>query len=575
MLARVLLLVTVLTAAMAAAQEAVPGFTDSIEVRIIDVDVVVTDRQGNRITTLNREDFELTENGKPVEIAYFSRIVDGRSNDQPENAGTQVPRTPVTWVVYVDQTNLPPARRNLAIRQLRSFFGSTMPEGDRAMLAVNDGMSMRVRQNLTPNRALLVESLAAVEKDRVHRGPALTQASSIRNEIRSADPSDREFVFIAGNIASQIENIIRSEAQRTRNALNTYNALVEAMSQMPGRVALLYVGAGFNTLPGLALAEEWRNRFQSTGARGPEPEDERESLDRDVSRLYANLSATRIAVYTIHASEAGGPSVEDAGSVINMDAGISGDRAALTEAGLAREMADRTGGLYFAINTALATKLDDLQKDVSNYYSLGYRPTGEPGSARRVRVQVKTPGARLRHRETVREPSVQERAGRNVVATALQPQRKAVSRRDPVIPAPAPSEANPLGVNVQAQRPQRDGWTLNHLLPFDFAVQLEALTFRPAGNVYRADFVMHFALSGPDGALWPLESREQSLQIPQAQIGAEGQATSYSWHVDLAPLKVPSNVPVNTPGMKLVVTVEDRWSTIRSVITSPLPERGR
>lgn len=577
MIMRALLFLSLGAAAIASAQEnPQPEFKESIEVSVIDVDVVVTDRQGNRVTTLAREDFELTENGRPVDIAYFSRIIDGRSDEQLAIGSEVAPRTPLTWVVYVDQTNLPPQRRNLALRQLRTFFDRTMPEGDRAMLAVNDGISMRVRQNLTADRSHLLRTLAAVEKERVHRGPATTQASAIRNDIRSADATEEtEYLIVVTSIAAQISIVVAEEAQRTRNALSTYNALLESVAQLPGRVALLYVGAGFNTLPGLALTEEWRGRFGSLGLRGPEPEEEKEPLEREISRLYSNLSATRIAVYTVHASEGAGVTVEDAGTVLTMDLPITGDRAALTEASLAREMADRTGGLYFGINTALATKLDDVRKDVSNYYSLGYRPEGARGSARRVLVKMKKPGLRVRYRETVREPSAQERAGRTVVAATLQPQRKSVRSRAPVVAAPAPSDANPLGLTVEAQKAQRDGWTLNHLLPFDFSLQLEALTFRPVGNVHRADFVIHFALAGADGAIWPLESREQSLRIPQSQIAAEGNTTSFSWHVDLAPLKVPASVPVNAPGMKLFVTVEDRTSRMRSVITSALPERAR
>src|SRR5687768_2383715 len=64
-------------------QPAPPQFTEEIEVRVIDVDVAVTDRQGNPLTNLTRDDFELYEDGKRVDIAYFSRIADGRIADMP------------------------------------------------------------------------------------------------------------------------------------------------------------------------------------------------------------------------------------------------------------------------------------------------------------------------------------------------------------------------------------------------------------------------------------------------------------------------------------------------------------
>lgn len=572
------LLLLALLATTVAAQEATLPYAEEIEVRVIDVDVVVTNRQGNRITNLTRADFELFEDGKPVEIEYFSRIVDGHSAEEAATAtagaGVAAARAPVSWIVYVDQSNLPISRRSIALSQLQTFFEKTFPAGDQAMFAFNDGMSMRVRQNLTSDRKLLIDVLAKVAKERVHRGATATQANAIRNEIRDADPSDREFVFIGENLAHQIEAVIAAESQHTRNSIHAMTALVEALRRLGGRVALLYVGTGFNTIPALDLVETWESRFGTAGR--PQPEEEKHFLEKELSRLYANLSATRVAVYTIHGTAKGGPNPEDPGVMFRTDAMVTGDRAILTEAGLAREMAERTGGQYFAINTALAAKLDDVRKDLSNYYSLGYKPQGTPGDPRRVRVRVKTEGARVRHRETVREPTRQERATGAAVAAVLQPQveRKAVTiARVANAPTAEPTAANPLGVIVEARRPQRDGWSLDHQLPFQFALQLETLTFVPRGNVHRAEFVIDFAMVEPNGTIWPIESRQQSLEIPASEVPGKGQHVNYSWHIDLAPLKVPAKVPVNAEGMQLMVTVEDRASSTRSVIMSAIPKR--
>src|SRR5687768_13610016 len=128
-------------------QPAPPQFAEEIEVRVIDVDVAVTDRQGNPLTSLTRDDFELYEDGKRVDIAYFSRIVDGRLADLPSPAAAQqgqsvttpAPRTPLTWIVYIDQTNLVPQRRNQAMRQLQTFLGKSIVNGDRGVIAVTDG----------------------------------------------------------------------------------------------------------------------------------------------------------------------------------------------------------------------------------------------------------------------------------------------------------------------------------------------------------------------------------------------------------------------------------------------------
>ena len=80
---------------------------------------------------------------------------------------------------------------------------------------------------------------------------------------------------------------------------------------------------------------------------------------------------------------------------------------------------------------------------------------------------------------------------------------------------------------------------------------------------------MHFALVGKDGSVYPLESRDQSLMIPDAELNASG-PVDYAWHIDLAPLKIAEGIPSKQEGMRLTVSVEDRGSGVRSVITVPV-----
>ncbi len=51
-----------------------PAVTFQVEVDYVDVDVVVTDQQGNFVRGLTRDDFEVFEDGKPVKIDTFSTV---------------------------------------------------------------------------------------------------------------------------------------------------------------------------------------------------------------------------------------------------------------------------------------------------------------------------------------------------------------------------------------------------------------------------------------------------------------------------------------------------------------------
>ena len=56
---------------------ALPTFSETVEVRVLNLDVDVTDGKGNPITDLKREDFTLKIGGKVVPIDYFSTVNDG------------------------------------------------------------------------------------------------------------------------------------------------------------------------------------------------------------------------------------------------------------------------------------------------------------------------------------------------------------------------------------------------------------------------------------------------------------------------------------------------------------------
>src|SRR3954449_7059348 len=55
-----------------------PVFGEEMDVRVVNVEAVVTDRQGNRVTGLKPADFRLRVDGKEVPLDYFSEVKEGR-----------------------------------------------------------------------------------------------------------------------------------------------------------------------------------------------------------------------------------------------------------------------------------------------------------------------------------------------------------------------------------------------------------------------------------------------------------------------------------------------------------------
>src|SRR5947209_7446468 len=89
-------------------------FGDSIDVRVVNVEAVITDAKGERVRGLSAADFRLLVDGREVPIEYFTEIEEGKAA-APRAAtlpGSQAPQAPVSpgeevgrsYLVYVDDS---------------------------------------------------------------------------------------------------------------------------------------------------------------------------------------------------------------------------------------------------------------------------------------------------------------------------------------------------------------------------------------------------------------------------------------------------------------------------------------
>ena len=103
-------LAVALGAAGAAAQDARPGvFGEVLDVRVVNLEVVVTDRDGARVRGLGPQDFRLTVDGKEAPIDFFTEVVGGTVAAAATGAGAAgVPGVTAgeplgtSWLVFVD-----------------------------------------------------------------------------------------------------------------------------------------------------------------------------------------------------------------------------------------------------------------------------------------------------------------------------------------------------------------------------------------------------------------------------------------------------------------------------------------
>ncbi len=155
------------TAALAQA----PNASATIDVTIVNLDVFVTDRQGNRVRGLTGADFEVRENGKVQPISNFTEY-----SGAPQAAGVisvdaagpkDAPATPQakrTIIVFVEQFALPPTRTKALFDGLRALLRRSVRKGDAAAV-VSWSRKLEVRQQLTDDLDKLDQALTAIQAD--------------------------------------------------------------------------------------------------------------------------------------------------------------------------------------------------------------------------------------------------------------------------------------------------------------------------------------------------------------------------------------------------------------------------
>ena len=210
----------VLAAFPAAAQDTpLPDlFADVIDVRVVNVEVVITDRKGNRIRGLEASDFELRVDGEPVPIEYFTEIDDGRArtslDDGVGNVPSLTPDEPVgtNYLVFIDELSAIPRDRDRVLNGLERDLALLSP-ADRVAVVAFDGYNLA----------------------------RLTDWTNSRHEIEDALQQARERKALGLMRMTGLGD----RTEQTRRAVLAATATVRSFAGAPGRKAMLLLADGW------------------------------------------------------------------------------------------------------------------------------------------------------------------------------------------------------------------------------------------------------------------------------------------------------------------------------------------
>src|SRR4051812_41305069 len=128
--------------------------SEVIEVRVVEVEVVVTDAHGKPVSGLTKYDFELREGGQLREITNFYAVDRGeiRRDEtpaaKPQTAAApavHIPAPPTHIAFFVDNVHLDLRQRNRVLAAVRKFTETNVKDGVVASFITYDHDSAKVR----------------------------------------------------------------------------------------------------------------------------------------------------------------------------------------------------------------------------------------------------------------------------------------------------------------------------------------------------------------------------------------------------------------------------------------------
>ncbi|HEX7085094.1 MAG TPA: VWA domain-containing protein [Vicinamibacterales bacterium] len=413
-----------------------------VGVDVVRIDAVVTDRDGNIVSDLTADDFELRQDGE-VQRLDFVQFVSieppapaprpAPLQSTPRSAALSLTAPPVvssgiarervqrTIVLVVDDLGIAWENMEATRKALRRFIDEEMQDGDLVAIT-RTGAEWGALQQLTTDRRVLHAAVDQVRWTALSRrevtaftpvndwlplpgiaGP-LPEAAPVEGPEGHFSPPGTLFgsagrARAGERLESKRDPLQMGMADDLRQSMSssaTLNALeftIEGIRDVPGRKAVVLISEGFHFLEEDALRPALR------------------VADR-LRQLTDAALRTGTVIYTLdpRGLVTAGLSAMDNINVGSSASAVRHSRERMGELLATQDamafLAEETGGLAVLNTNDLPAGLRRISNDLRGYYILGYTPPpgtfAEPGKTprfRKVTVRAKRPGLKVRTRK--------------------------------------------------------------------------------------------------------------------------------------------------------------------------------
>lgn len=486
--------------------------SETIEVSIVNLDVVVTDRKGNRVRGLGPSDFEVREDGKVRTLSNFAEYDAPEAREEPRpGSAPQAPAAPGdrrVMVIFVERARLLPFDADRIFETLEGAVERVVRPGDAASVVFYD-QTLAVKQDFTDDVPALQRAIAEIRESCKHL--MLPDARSIEERQEEQDRLD---ALLAGSDVSSPDLMATESAMLARRALMLIRAKVYAIRSLIGLMApvegkkILFLAtrrlsdfAGAEFFPGGSVPFDRRQEFDTR------------DLQKSLSDAANAADVTIYAVYPVGLPRTPATSAELVSARDPLVAGAFDWNVLHNESQPLDALARATGGLSAWGGGDIAAMIPEVVEDIETYYSMAF-PAGSEKKERNITVRALNPEYTVRTRRSYVEKTEPERMADRVVAHLFWP----------VAP-------NQLGVTAEI-----GGGTKERRItavPVKIRVPIGRLTLLPEAGSYAGSFTVFAAAGGRKvGVVSDVFQKTQAVRIPAADVRkARGSHYTYSFTV--------------------------------------------
>ncbi|HZR22575.1 MAG TPA: VWA domain-containing protein [Vicinamibacterales bacterium] len=366
--------------------------TFRVQVDYVEVDVVVTDRDGKLVRDLKKEDFQVMEDGKPqsintftfvdIPIERFDRPLYASSPIEPDVQTNERPFDGRVYVMVIDDNHTRFGRTQRVKAAAKQFIERRLGAND-LMAVVHTFGATDNSQEFTNNKRLL---LAAVDKTQGHKLDSMT-ANKTREYYNTRDIRQQ------GDALNDPED--QERAMNAKNTLDTLKNVAEWFSSVRGRrKTILFVSEGIDYDITDLIPGNGSTHYSAT------------DIIEKTNEVIQAATRSNVSIYGIDPrglTDLGDESIEIGAFPDDTSLGI-GPGSLANELRMSQDslrvLSDETGGFAVVNKNDFSTAYDRIVEDNSSYYVLAYYPPdARPGREHKINVRVTRPGLTVRARK--------------------------------------------------------------------------------------------------------------------------------------------------------------------------------